>query len=110
MNDGTRGAFAARTVGLAGLGAPEARALPPAATGGTVSCASDFASRRALAHGRQRLRDGPVADACSALLRAAAGLRGTDPLAARRTLLPATSAAWSAGDHDTYRRVFAVGP
>ncbi|GLP67170.1 hypothetical protein TUSST3_37920 [Streptomyces sp. TUS-ST3] len=125
MNDETPGAFAARTVGLAGLGAPQARALPPAATGvtgitgvtgvtgvpgGAAACPSDVASRRALAHGGQQLHDGPVADACSALLRAAAGLWETDPLAARRALLAAASAAWSAGDHDTYRRVFAVGP
>ncbi|MDH6565467.1 DNA-binding CsgD family transcriptional regulator/Tfp pilus assembly protein PilF [Streptomyces sp. SAI-124] len=105
VNDETRGAFAARTVGLAGLDAPEAGALAP-----TASDASDAASRRALAHGRRLLRDGPVGDACSALLRAAAGLRESDPVTARRGLLAAASAAWSAGDHDTYRRVFAVGP
>ncbi|KUM83896.1 hypothetical protein AQI94_33655 [Streptomyces pseudovenezuelae] len=86
------------------------RAEPPGATGATVSCASDAASRRALAHGQELLRDGPVADACSALLRAAAGLRETDPVATRRALLAAASAAWSAGDHDSYRRIFAVGP
>lgn len=109
--DETRGDFADRAVGLAGLGAPEARALPPAATESTassVSCASDAAARRALAHGQEQLRDGPVADACSALLRAAAGLRETDPVASRRALLAAASAAWSAGDHDSYRHVFAV--
>jgi DNA-binding CsgD family transcriptional regulator len=72
--------------------------------------ASDTESHQALAHGRDLLRDGPVADACSALFRAAAGLREADPSAARRALLAAASAAWAAGDHDSYRRVFTVGP
>ncbi|MFF7445591.1 MULTISPECIES: LuxR C-terminal-related transcriptional regulator [unclassified Streptomyces] len=110
MNDDTRGAFPVRTVGVAGLGPPGARALPPAPCATIAPRARDAASRRALAHGQEQLRDGPVADACSALLRAAAGLRETDPATARRALLAAASAAWAAGDQDTYRRVFTVGP
>lgn len=79
-------------------------------TRGISSARTDTASHRALAHGRELLRDGPVADACSALLRAAAELRETDPPLARRALLAAASAAWAAGDRDSYRRVFTVGP
>ncbi|MFF4273475.1 LuxR C-terminal-related transcriptional regulator [Streptomyces sp. NPDC001536] len=79
-------------------------------TRGVFSARTGTASHRALAHGRELLRDGPVTDACSTLLRAAAELRETDPPAARRALLAAASAAWAAGDRDSYRRVFTAGP
>ncbi|MFI9832381.1 LuxR C-terminal-related transcriptional regulator [Streptomyces sp. NPDC051913] len=68
------------------------------------------ASRRALADGYALLRDGPVADACSALLRAAAGLREADPFSARGAWIAAASAAWAAGDREGYRRILMPGP
>ncbi|MFF5497739.1 LuxR C-terminal-related transcriptional regulator [Streptomyces aquilus] len=63
-----------------------------------------------LAHGCELLRDGPVTDACSTLLRAAAQLRESAPAAARDALVAAASAAWAAGDRDSYRRVLDPGP
>jgi len=70
----------------------------------------DSPARTALAHGHELLRDGPVADACSALLHAAAELSDSDAASARDARAAAASAAWSAGDRESYRRILAPGP
>ncbi|WP_258314940.1 helix-turn-helix transcriptional regulator [Streptomyces sp. Act143] len=77
---------------------------------GASSARTADPARTALTHGSELLRDGPVADACAALLTAAAELRDSDPPSARGALVAAASAAWAAGDREGYRRILEPGP